>query len=172
MTTYILKAIPENVAKKRTRPITIYVANPETVAAFNTTQMAYSMRRFHVGYFSQNQWAETPSQMLQPLLIESLQKTHFFHAVVPASYSGYYDYILSTEILNLIQDYRQRPVKTKITVRAQLTRVTTNKVVATKQIAVWTPLAQYTPYGGVVAANQAMVEVLSQITEMCLLYAR
>src|SRR5579863_6715718 len=80
--TYMLNAAPQLSHKKRMHSITLLVLTPETRPAYNTTQMAYSIKPYQVGYFSQNQWAETPSQMIQPLMVQTLQSAHYFHAVV------------------------------------------------------------------------------------------
>ena len=36
-----------------------------------TTQMAYSTEAYQIAYFAKNEWAETPSQMIQPLIVKT-----------------------------------------------------------------------------------------------------
>ena len=171
-TNYTLNAVPD-VAKKRTHPITLMVLLPETDAAYNTTQMVYSQNPYQIAYYDKNRWAETPGQMLQPLIVQALQNTHYFHAVLtpPIAY-GRYQYVLSTQILQLKQDYSRRPVMARLTTRAELIRIASNQVVATKEFTVSVPMQQYTPYGGVVAANKATKEFLAELTHFCIKNAR
>src|SRR5262249_9060468 len=68
---YLLNRIPAVVPTKPTRSITLLVFAPETQPIFNTTQMAYTIKPYQIAYFSKNQWAETPTEMLQPLLVQT-----------------------------------------------------------------------------------------------------
>lgn len=164
---YVLDQLPA-VAVRHTSAGTLLVMQPETRQVYNTTQMAYMTRPFQVGYFSQNEWGETPAQMEQPLLVETLQKTHFFHAIVTPPYIGNYDYTLYTEITEIYQDYTTRPAESVITVRAVLSRTTTNRVIAETQFTVEEPIIPQSPYNGVRAMNRANAQVLSKLTEFCI----
>ena len=166
--TYMLKSVPD-VAVRRTRPVTILVMPPEAVPVYNTTQMAYSVLPYQVAYYSHNRWAETPPKMLQPLIVQSLQNSHYFRNVgIPSFVVGQYDYVLNTQLLELQQDYTHRPPLLRLRMRAQLSRAMTNRVIATKNFAVFVPLRQYTPYGGVIAANRATEEMLAQLTQFAI----
>ena len=101
--------------------------------------MAYTVRPYQIAYFSRNRWAETPAQMLQPLIVQTLQDTHYFHAVVTAPFIGKYDYSLNTQILELKQDYTYKPAKLKLILRAQLSNTATSHVIATTQYAIEEP---------------------------------
>lgn len=163
-TAYMLNAIP-HVSNYRKHSQTILVAFPTTAPAFNTTQMAYTLYPYHLAYFSQNRWAETPAQMLQPLIVKTLQNSHYFHAIVTPPFVGRYDYVLTTQILQLQQDYTYPRAMLKLTVRAQLSSMAANRVIATKDFSILEPMHQYTPYGGVLAANRATSRLLTQLTE-------
>lgn len=170
--TYVLNTIPSCIPKRTTRPITLLVLQPDTRPVYNTTQMAYTIKPYQVAYFGRNQWAETPSQMLQPLIVQSLQSTHYFRAVVTPPYAGQYNYLLSTQILELQQNYVRCPNVVEFSVRAQLLRGETNQVVATKQFTVAVPIRRRTPYSGVFAANQATGIMLAELTNFCLEHAK
>ena len=58
---------------------TLLINIPTTSAAYNTTQMVYSQQPYQLNYFAKNSWVDSPPQMLQPLLVQTLQ--HSFHAV-------------------------------------------------------------------------------------------
>lgn len=163
--TYVLNTVPSSVPEKKTRSITILVTLPEARPTYNTTQMAYTIRPYQVAYFTQNQWAETPPQMLQPLIVRTLQKTHLFHAVVTPPFMGRYEYTLSTDIAMLQQDFTKVPARLDLKVQAQLIKSSTNQVVGTKQFSVSEPIRYKSPYSGVAAANRATAKILKEIAE-------
>jgi cholesterol transport system auxiliary component len=68
---------------------------PETEALYATTQMAYTIQAYQIAYFSENEWAETPSQMIQPLIVETLRHTHYFSEVMSVPDFGRHTFALS-----------------------------------------------------------------------------
>ena len=160
---YVINKMPCFIPTKKTRPIVLLVTKPEIKAIYNTTQMAYTIRPYQIAYYSLNRWAETPDEMLQPLLVQTMQKTHHFKAVVTPPYNGLYDYELDTEILSFIQDYTCRIPVFRMNVRAQMIKTSINKVIATREFSVIQPLPQRSPYGGVLAANRATVQILERM---------
>lgn len=169
---FLLSKIPTHTLVKKPRNTIILVSIPDSRPVFNTTQMAYTLRPYQISYFSQNQWAEVPAEMFQPLLVQTLQNTRYFRAVVTPPYSGSYNYSLGTQILELTQDFSHRTPMLLMTVRAQIMRISTNQIVGTRQFSVSLPIPQGTPYGGVYAANQATAIILEKISRFCLEKAR
>lgn len=165
--TYLITAVPTDTPVLRTLPITLMVTQPDAAPAYNTTEMAYSKRIYQIAYFARNRWAETPPQMLQQLIVQTLQNTHRYKAIVTPPYTGLYDYALSTSILTLEQDYVSCPVL-KFKVRAQLINTSTNRVIATKTFSLIEPIFAPAPYNGVIAANSATRKFLSELTDFCL----
>lgn len=165
---YVISATPQVYpAQVRNRTAVLMVSVPETNPAYNTTQMAYSIKPYQISYFSHNQWAETPAQMLQPLMVQTLQSTHHYHAVITPPYIGRYDYELSTRISRLEQDFTDRPTSMNLSIHAQLSRTATNRIVATRDFTVSVPIRHGSPYNGVLAANRAAAIILAEIAEFC-----
>lgn len=159
---YQIHAIPSVVTQK-THPITLLVLSPETNAIYNTRQIAYTTRPYQVAYFAKNRWAETPAKMLEQNIVETLQKTHYFAAVISPPVIGRYDYVLSTKLIELNQDFMHKPSVVRLVVQAQLTQASTSRVIAVKQFT-FTQIAPCdTPYGGVIAANRAVARLLQEI---------
>ena len=150
---------------QKTHPYTLLISLPNTRPIFNTVQMAYSTKPFQIAYFSQNEWAETPSHMLQPLLVQTLAHNRYFQAVTMPSSGGLYDYMLNTDILEFKQDYTSRIPVFVFVLRAQLLQTSTGKIVKAQIFCERIPLPQCSPYGGVLAANRAMENILMQITQ-------
>jgi len=164
-TTYVLNAPVSPVTPFAKQATTIQVFMPEASPRYNSTNMAYTSAPYQLAYFSKNRWTETPAEMMQPLMVQSLQNTHFFKTVGNGSALGHYDYILTTQLLEFQQYFNKSGSFFRITLRAQILRTMNNQVIATKTFSVTKEAPTPTPYGGVVAANQATAEILYQLTE-------
>ena len=165
--TYVINALP-SVPHLGTHRVALLVGEPEVDSAYATTQMAYTQRPYQISYYVENRWAATPAQMLQPLIVQSLLRTNYFQAIVTPPFIGRYDYILSTQIVKLQQNFTRQPAVVEWVVNAQLSRVLTNQVIATKQFSISQPMIERNPYAGVVATNRAVERFLNQLTEFCL----
>ncbi len=162
-TTYVINTLPPSIAKKPQHHGTLVVAQMDSNAIYNTTQMAYSTRPYQVSYFAKNSWADTPATMLQSLLIQTVQRTHYFSAVGSPSMVGHYDYVLDTQLLQFEQRFYKSSSEVVVVVRAQITKAATNRITATKQFTVIEAAPFNTPYGGVIAANRAAAKLMAQI---------
>src|SRR5258708_34706301 len=129
-TTYVINTLPSSIAKKPLHGGTLVVAQMDSNAVYNTTQMAYSTQPYQVSYFSKNSWADTPATMLQSLLIQTLQRTHYFSAVGSPSMVGHYDYVLGTQLLQFEQRFYQSSSAEIVVLRAQITNSATNRIIA------------------------------------------
>lgn len=165
--TYVLNPSIPTITAKPTQ-LTLLIEAPKATQAFDTTQMAYVNKPYQLTYFSYNQWADTPAQMLQPLLVQTLQSTNHFHAVIATANSTKYDLVLKTTVLQLQQSFLQKPSQIQFNVRVQLVNNTSHQVIETQQFNVAESASEDTPYGGVVAANKATEKLLQQITQFCL----
>jgi cholesterol transport system auxiliary component len=161
----VLNKVPIDVPSEKTRPATLLVLAPETNAIYDTTQMAYTTEAYQIGYFSQNEWAETPSQMIQPLIVQTIRGTRYFSEVVSPPHFGRHTFALRTEIQELKQDFTSDPATLRLAMRFDLSREATNKVTATKELSVQEPMQEKTPYAGVVAANDAMAKLLRELAK-------
>jgi cholesterol transport system auxiliary component len=162
--TYVLSQTPTPAIKKTSRQMTVLVNYPQSSAVYNTTQMAYSTLPYEISYFSKNQWADTPSQMLQPLIAKTLQNTHYFRQVVTPGMLGRYDYILNTQLLQMQQVFFNHSSQMRMGLKAQIVNATSGQIIATKEFSVVEPAAP-TPYGGVVAANRGVAKLLTQLVQ-------
>ena len=43
--------------------------------AYDTTQMAYRLRDQEIAYYRDHEWAATPSEMMQPLIVDAIAMT-------------------------------------------------------------------------------------------------
>lgn len=165
-TTYLLTEASSYEAPMPMRPVTLLVLMPESTPFLNTTAMAYTLQPYQIAYFVKNRWAETPSQMLLPLLVQSLQNTHRFRTIVAPPFLGVYQYMLSTQILQLQQNFMYQPARIQMTLRMQLSSAT-GRVITTRVLMVEEPILGKTTYNGVIAANNATERMLTKIAKVC-----
>jgi cholesterol transport system auxiliary component len=160
---YVLNKIPVDLPKEMSRGASLSVLIPETKTIYDTTQMAYTIQPYQIAYFSQNEWGETPSQMIQPLIVQTIQNTNYFSAVLSQPHVGRHTYALRTEILEFKQDFTSNPATLELAMRFQLSRDATNQIIATKEFSLREPMLEKTPYAGVVAANDATAKLLREL---------
>lgn len=163
--TYVLSEIPKPLVKHPTRSLTLLVNYPQSSAMYNTTQMAYSTQTFKIAYYSKNEWADTPSHMLQPLIVRTLQNTHYFRDVLSPGMLGQYQIVLNTQLVKMQQVFFNHTSEVRIIINAQLIdTIHNNRLIATKEFSV-NEMAYPTPYGGVIAANRGVAKLLAQLAE-------
>jgi cholesterol transport system auxiliary component len=168
---YQLTHIPA-VPKKQTRPISLLVLKPDTNSIYSSNKIVYTNKPYQISYFAKNYWAETPANMLQGLMIQTLQNTHYYRAVVSPPFAGHYDYILNTQLVELKQDFTHLPSTVSVILRAQIVQTSTGRIIAAKQFSDTEIAPQNSPCGGVLAANRAVENILQQLARFCLLTTR
>jgi len=145
----------------------LVVAPPQAEAALNTARMAYVTRRYGIRYFAHNRWVAAPAHMLEPLMISALQASGGFAAVMAQPASTPAQLRLDTTLIRFQQDFTVQPSRLEVTLRARLTDLSSQRVLATRVFHVSRPAAKADPYAGVVAANEAVKTLLKQLTQFC-----
>lgn len=158
----VLNQTPSALPHGSTSQATLLVLPPEATPLFNTPLMAYTAHPNQINYFSRYEWATPPAQMLLPLLVKTLENTHHFNAVVRPPFSGHYDYLLRTEITEIIQDFTTDNATMKLSLRVQLSDAT-GRIIATHTIDQHTAMQQKNPSAGIDAANQATALALEEV---------
>jgi cholesterol transport system auxiliary component len=157
--TAILNKMPDRVPTAAVHLANLLVRLPETSAAYDTTRMAYSVKAYQLAYFRDNQWAGTPAQMIQPLLVRTLQQTGFFRTILSPPESEPPSYTLRTEILELIQDHTTNPPVLRFRLHLQLFQAS-GRPIADREIVEQQAMADAVPYAGVVAANDVVAKAM------------
>lgn len=161
--TYLLDV--QTIAVKPSSPTNsvLFIADPSAASGFNTNKMAYIEEPYRLRYFTLNRWVDNPSNMLKPLMVNALQNTQHFRAVVSSPYSGSANYRLDTQILRLQQNFMEPQSIEQLTVQVQLSEYTTQRIIAVKQFLLCENAPADTPYGGVIAANLAVKMYLEEL---------
>lgn len=134
--------------------------------------MIYVPDCYQLQYFTYNRWADVPSQLLHPLLIQSLQNTACFQAAMNTPTTRCYDWVLNTQLLSFQQEFLTNPSQFRIALRAQLVNARTHCIIATQDFMVVQKAPIDNPHGGAIAANCATKKLLRKINKFCLTWAR
>jgi cholesterol transport system auxiliary component len=143
------------------------VVPPETSPAYDTTRMAYTVRPYEIGYFRDNEWAETPAQMLDELLVRTIRELGYFKAVLTTPADASASYRLQTTIVEILQDHTVKPPILRVALRVQLFGAS-GQPIAERDIRRDSPLLEPTPYAGVIAANDATALALHEVAQLIL----
>lgn len=165
--TYTLTAVPNIQPQTANSQKTLLVSMPRATAAYITSKMAYTEKPYQSSYFTENRWIDSPARLLFPLVIESLQNTRYYHAVVASPFVGQADWRLDITLLELQQNFMTHPSEMVVSLRARLVNTTSQKVIATQVLTAKEPASEATPYGGVVAANKAVEKILVELAQLC-----
>jgi cholesterol transport system auxiliary component len=144
------------------------IGEPQARPGFDTAQIAYVQQPQELNYFVASRWVAPPAQMLAPLLVQALQQTESFRAVVATPGAVPADIRLDTELVRLQQNFATQPSRVQLTLRAQLIDARGKRVLAVKQFDEIENAASEDAYGGVGAANRALQRVLGQLAEFCI----
>lgn len=132
---------------------------------FDTPRMAYRRESNQIAYYANNRWIEAPARMLTPLVIQALEASNAFSAVVQAPGSVHTALRLDTELVNLSQDFEVQPSHMQLVLRAQLVDTQAQTILASRTFAARTSAASEDARGGVTAANQMLPGMLTQLAD-------
>lgn len=135
---------------------TLFISPPEAMRGYDGIKMNYSTQPFEVKSFAHHAWLGSPALMIQPLLTQSLQNSGYFRAVSSGIYSDKTDFRLDTQLLMLQQNFSTHPSRLFLVMKLVFNDARNHQVIASKIFQYRLPCRSDTPYGGVLAANQAV----------------
>jgi cholesterol transport system auxiliary component len=161
-----ISAAPSGQPAAPTAP-TLIVSPPHAAAGFDSQRMMYLRQADQLEYFAHSEWIDTPARMLAPLIVNAVERSGAFRAVVltPSLATG--EIRLDTEILRLQHEFLSAPSQVRFTLRAYLVDSRTRRVIATREFDISVASSSEDPYGGVVAANRAMQTTLENLSAFC-----
>ncbi len=151
---------------------TLIINPPHAAAGFDSQRIIYVREAHKLEYFAHSEWVDPPARMLGALLVAALENSGAFRAVVltPGAAAG--DLRLDTEIIRLQHEFQGSPSRVRFTLRAYLVNDRTRRVLAWREFDGYAAAASEDPYGGVVAANRAVQDVLEELSRFCAEAAR
>jgi len=166
---YLLEYSPDRQAARQTRadaPV-VLVSVPRAHGGYDSSRIAYMKEDYGLRYYTRSRWADTPARMLAPLLADAIQSTGQFQALYATSGSVSADMRLDTELIRFHQDFRSLPSEMHITLRAQLIGIASGEVLATLLVDQSMAADTDDAFGGVVAANRLLGQLLDELAQFC-----
>lgn len=164
---YVLDAqpvVPESAVK---RDLVLAVNMPEARPGFETEQIVYFRQPYELNYFVNSRWTDTPARMLQPLLLQAMERSGSFRAVVETGSAVPGDVRLDTDLIRLQHDFTTHPSRVQITLQTKLIDVRSNRVLAVQTFDDTENSGTEDAYGGVIAANRLLQRMLGKLAEFC-----
>jgi len=164
---YLLDARPAMSRAPAPVRATLAVGTPRAWPGFETPRMAYVKQPHELQYFTKSRWADSPARMLSPLLVQALDQSGAFGAVVynPGAVTG--TLRLDTELVRMQQEFQSEPSRVRVTLRAQLVDVQERRVIAVREFDEIETAAADNAYAGVAALNRALERMLPRLAEFC-----
>ncbi len=162
---YKLNKFSSQPAHAKHSSVSLLITQPEAAAGYQTEQMFYVKKPYELNAFVHNAWISSPANMLFPLIMQSMQDTGYFYAVATTPYSDKADYRLDTQLIELEQNFLCKPSALEMAIKVVLTHVADDRIIASRIIREHINCPAETPYGGVVAANQATQAFTATLSE-------
>lgn len=132
---------------------------------YQTQKMAYIRKPYQLEYFTRNQWAANPNQLLRQPLIDALKKSGYYRQVVGSQMIIKADQRLLCELIQLHQNYLTQPSQIQLVMQVNLIDNNSQRIIASRQFTLRQSAPFDTPYGGVLATNQAVTKLQQQLVD-------
>lgn len=146
----------------------ILVAPVKVSTVLASQRMMYRRTPHEVAYYTRSQWAAPPAGMLEPLIIDALEATGRFRAVVPQSLTVAADLRLELALMELHQDVASDPGSVHLGLRAQLLRLAPPRVLSTRQFDYTATVQANNAASGADAMNSLLDTLLRDVAKFCI----
>lgn len=144
------------VSSSQYRNKVLKVSFPQTLTEPLTDQMAFSYSSSDRGYYQNSQWANNIGKLIQGSLIETLQKSRLFKAVLPAASTVNEDLRLESVVYDFSHHVRGNESYAIISIGFTLIDTHTGKLIKTKRFSYKEMTLTVNAAGYVQATNRAM----------------
>lgn len=142
----------------------LMISPPRAAAGFDSQRIIYVRQDHRIEYFARSEWVDTPARMLGGLLVTEMSNNGVFRSAAMGSSSAAADMRLVTEIIRLQQEFLGQPSVLRFTLRATLLNSRTQRVLAWREFDAQVAAPSDDPYGGVLAANLAVHQVVREVS--------
>lgn len=164
-TLYLLTAVGDPARVTFASDRVLRVSPPRAEPGFDGDGIVYTETPLALYYFSESRWADAPARMLTPLLVETLERSGAFRAVLTSPGGGSADYQLDIKLLRLQHEFFEQPSRVRVGMRAGLIDTATNRVLASRSFETTEASPSEDAFGGVQAANTAVARLLAEIAD-------
>jgi cholesterol transport system auxiliary component len=141
----------------------LLVEVPHAAPGYDSARMVYMRQPLTQEAFANSIWSDTPARMLAPLLVQRVQQSGQFRAVLLAPSAAKAGLRLDTTILRLQQDFLQVPSVVRFSLHVILMDNTTREVLGWRTVDTMQSASSEDAAGGADAAQIAVQQGLSQV---------
>ncbi|MDQ3267817.1 MAG: ABC-type transport auxiliary lipoprotein family protein [Pseudomonadota bacterium] len=146
---------------------TLIISPTHAAAGFDSQRIIYMRQPHKPEYYAYNEWVDTPARMLAPLIVNAIEHSRAFRAVIQMPSPAAGELRLDTEVVRLQHEFLSQPSRVRFTLRAYIVNSATRRVLTSHEFDALIVTTSEDPYGGVVAANQAVSNVLEELATFC-----
>lgn len=161
--TYVLDASIDPPAVIKRSSLVLQVTIPKAQPGYETRGIVYTRDPLTLDYFTKSEWADTPANMLAPLIVNAMESSGAFQAVMAAPAQSESDLRLDVDIIRLQHEFMSTPSRVQLALRAKLFDAKTRQVLATRLFETVEISSSEDAYGGVQAANIAVKKLLAEM---------
>ncbi|RFA31039.1 hypothetical protein CAI21_03450 [Alkalilimnicola ehrlichii] len=144
----------------------LLIEQPRAAPGFDNRNIAYQVRDFEIQHYTRSRWADTPTRMLNGVLINVLESSGIAEVVTTPATNMPPDLRLVIDQLSLQQRFTDSDTSyTQLRMRVQLIDPNAQRVLGSQLINVRQPAPSANAAGGVRAANAALAEAVVEITQ-------
>ncbi len=140
----------------------IYVEAPTVNKSFNTNAILYTQKPYLFEQYAKNRWINMPSNMIHNYLVQSLENSNIFKAVLQKSSSIEFDYTLKSNITNLYHSFEGKDSFAILKVKFDL--VSKKELVKTYSYDKKILCKTNSPYSFIIAVNKAFEEMSKNLS--------
>jgi len=128
---YVLAAMPVDVATVATLPVDLAVARPTAVPGLDSDRIAVLHEERRLDYYQESQWGAALPEVVQSLLVGSLQNQKLFRSVTTEQARVSASYLLDLEIRDFQAEYASdsAPPTVRVTLIGSLIRIKDRKLI-------------------------------------------
>lgn len=162
--TYLLEWQPERkVGPGNPQGPSLLVSPILSAAGYEGSDMVYIRQPHQLEYYAHHRWVDAPASLLQPLVLEAAEASGLFRSVAEVGSHTRAELRLDSKLMHLQQVYHSQQSELQIALRVSLVSIADAKLVASRVLSVSEPVAESTPYAGVIAANRAVARLLAEM---------
>ena len=165
LSTYLLEWNNALAAHSNPQAPSIRLGSIAAAAGFDGPQIIYIRTPYRLEHYAYHRWADSPSRMLEPLLMRMLEGSGLFSAVLGPDSPARAGLQLNAELLYLQQVFNQDGSEVQLALNVSLVDVSRAQQIASKRFTIVEPVTEPTPYGSVQAANRATARLLAALQD-------
>ena len=163
-TRYALNGMSEKKLAKHVSSHVVFVPELKASSAYTSSDMIYTQKSLMISAFANNEWVASPAKMLRSVLVASLQNTGYFKGVLSSAMPVKARFQVNATVLRLRQNFLTKPSSVNLTLKVDVIDTVGNRVIASRRFIENKKTKMDSPYGGVLAANDASKALMLRIS--------